>query len=329
MLFSTERGRLFFCLMVTKLTDITTDEVSLVGKGANKKKFLLFKSKEGTMEELIKELLEEVKPLDGEKDLVAKLKKSKMSEGDIAITQAALRLLSGVTDGIKKSGIVIKGFEQEEPAKVDAKAAGEYLKGAKPEDRQAVAQAAGIEPERFEQAFAEPKPDDIEGDILKADGSLDEKKVPKELRPALQLLFKDRQETKKQLSEANEKIEKAEKEKKRSAIQKKAEEVKDVPSVNVEELTDTLMKLDEEDQEKLLKPLRASAEAISKGKLFGEKGRPGPGLSEGQTIEKVNELAKGLVQKNDKLTEADAIQQVLKDHPELYADYVKEVQIRA
>ena len=326
-----EGGRLFFFAMTTRLTDITTNEVSLVGKGANRKKFLLFKSdKEDEMDELIKELLEETQAIDGEKDLLADLKKGKFSPAEASQVQAALRLLSANTDKVKKSGIVVKAFETvKEPEKVDAKAVAAFLKGAKVEDRAEISKELGLDATRFEEGLTQPIKKDALGNILKADGSLDLDNVPKELRPAMQLLFKSSTDNAAALKVANEKIEKADKEAKRSVWIKKADEFKDLPGTNVEELADTLMELSESSAEKIMQQLRASKEVIKEGGFFTEQGRPGDGSGTGSTIEKVNTLAKGLVQKNEKLSNADALQQVLRDNPALYAEYKKETQIRA
>jgi hypothetical protein len=313
--------------MTTKLTDITTDEVSLVGKGANRKKFLLTKSREGTMEELLKELLEELKPIEGEKDLLADLKKGKFSAEETSTVQAAIRLLSGVADKIKKSGIVVKAFETKaDPPAVEKKDIVEFLKAAKAEDRAAIAKDLNIDAAKFEEAFGPAKTD--EGLILKADGTLNVDALPKELRPAMQLLFKDRQETAAKLKTAEEKIEKADQEKKRAVYIEKAAEFKDLPNVNVEELADTLMKLEDQDGEKILKQLRANKEVIEKGDFFTERGRGGGGAG-GTAIEKVNQLVSGLIKKDDKLDQAGAIQIVMKENPALYQEYVNETQIRA
>ena len=314
--------------MTTKLTNIITEEVSLVGKGTNRKKFLLFKSdKEGNeMEELLKELLEETKELEGEKDILAKLKKHKMSDVEIATTQVALRLLSGVGDNVKKAGIVLKAFETKaEPPKVDAQAVAEFLKQAKDEDRAAIAKALGVDPKTYFGKEPEKKSDGI----LKADGTLNADAVPEGLRPALELLFKDGADTKAALKEANEKIQKADTEKKRQVWVEKAAEFKDLPGTDVGELASTLMKLDDADAEKIMKQMRASKEAIEKGALFSELGRGGGGPLAGSAIEKVNTLAKSIIAKNDKIDEPAAIAQVLKDNPALYTEYVKETQIRA
>lgn len=313
--------------MTTKLTDITTNEVSLVGKGANRKKFLLTKSREGTMEELLKELLEELKPIEGEKDLLADLKKGKFSAEETSTVQAAIRLLSGVSDKIKKSGIVVKAFETKaDPPKIERKDVTEFLKAAKAEERAAIAKELKIDAAKFEEAFTPEKTP--EGAILKADGTLNLDSIPKDLRPAMELLFKDRQDTKAELKVANEKIEKGEKEKRRAVYIEKAAEFKDLPNVNVGELADTLMKLEDEDGEKILKQLRANKEVIEKGDFFKEQGRPG-GVGGGTAIDKVNQLVTGMIKKDDKLDQAGAIQIVMKENPALYQEYVNETQIRA
>lgn len=276
------------------------------------------------MEELLKELLEETKALEGEKDILAKLKKNKMSDAEIATTQVALRLLSGVGENVKKAGIVLKAFEVE-PLTVDAQAVAEFLKKAKDEDREKIAKHLGVDPKTYFGKEPEKKADGI----LKADGTLNVDAVPEGLRPALELLFKDAGDTKSALKAANEKIEKADSEKKRQVWIEKAAEFKDLPGTDVGELADTLMKLDEADAEKIMKQMRASKEAIEKGALFSEFGRREGGPIAGSAIEKVNQLAKSLVQKNDKMDEPTAIQEVLRNNPALYNEYVKETQIRA
>lgn len=315
--------------MATKLTNITTDEVSLVGKGANRKKFLLFKSKEGTMEELLKELLEETKATEGEKDLLADLKKGKFSAEEISAVQASLRMLSGLADKIKKAGITIKAFETKaDPPKIERKNVGEYLKNASGDDRALLAKDLGIDPKRFGEAFGPAKTED--GVILKSDGTLNLEAVPKEMRPAMDILFKDRAETAKKLKDAEDKIEKADKEKKRAVWINKAAEFKDLPGTNVEELADTLMELSDDGAEKVMKQFRSNLAIIEKGNFFAEHGRPGGGSGGGGTaIEKVNQMANALVQKDDKMTVADAIQKVLNDNPALYHEYKADTQIRA
>lgn len=317
----------FFCLMTTKLTDITTEEVSLVGKGANRKKFLLFKSKEDTMEELLKELLEEMKPIDGEKDLLADLKKGKFSAEETSTVQAAVRMLSGLADKIKKAGITVKAFETKaDPPKIERKNIGEFLKSSSVEDRAWVAKDLGVDPKRFEEAFGPAKTDD--GILLKSDGTLNLEAIPKEMRPAMSLLFKERVETAKKLADAEEKIEKADKEKKRAVWINKAGEFKDLPGTNVEELADTLMELSDQGAERITKQLRSNLEIIEKGDFFTEHGRHGGGIG-GTAIEKVNQLVSGMIKKDEKLDQVAAIQLVMRENPALYQEYVKETQIRA
>lgn len=314
--------------MTTKLTDIKTEEVSLVGKGANRKKFLLFKSKEGTMEELLKELLEETKPIDGEKDLLADLKKGKFSAEEIIAVQASLRMLSGLSEKIKKSGITVKAFETKaDPPKIDRKNIGEYLKKASNDDRALIAKELGIDPVRFAEAFGPTKIDD--DILLKSDGSLNLEAIPKEMRPAMSFLFKDRVENAKKLKDAEEKIEKADKEKKRAVWINKAAEFKDLPGTNVEELADTLMELSDAGSERIMKQLRSNLEIIEKGDFFIEHGRSGGHGAGGTAIEKVNQLVIGMIKKDEKLDQISAIQLVMRENPSLYQEYVKETQIRA
>ncbi len=330
---SFETGPPLFFYMTTQLSEIQTDEVSLVGKGANRKRFLLFKSEEGNMEELIKDLLEATKKFDGEEDLEKELKKHDLSEGEISIVKGAIRLFNSVTDKVAKSGVQIVLPGQKKPEQVDKSAVTvEFLKAAKPEGREAIAKALGIDPAKFTLAFngKEDPNKNKDGIIIKADGTLDLEQVPENMRPVVQALWKGKQDSETELKTAKEKIEKAEKEKIRKEWITKAEEFKDLPGVNVDELADSLMRLDASDHEaaeKHIKMLKSNKEVIEKGNLFGELGSRHDGPLPDSATAKVQQLAKGLIEKSDKdakLTEADAIAKVLNEHPEYYSQYRQE-----
>lgn len=315
--------------MPTQLTDIQTDEVSLVGKGANRKRFLLFKSEEGNMDELIKELIEATEKFEGEDDLVKAL--HNMSDEDIAKVKGAMRIMSGVMNKIAKAGVEIMLPGQKKPGPVDKLAVTvEFLKAAKQADREKVAKALGVDPEKYFNGDGK-KPQDS-GLILKADGTLDLEQCPENMRPVFQAIWKDRQETGAKLKSAEEKIEKAEKESVRKEWRTKADEFKDLPGINVEELGNTLMNLDGIDHdgaEGLMKQLRSNKEVIEKGNLFGELGSHSGAPPAGSATEKVRQMAKSIVQKDDKMAETDAIAKVLNENPELYSQYKQENQIRA
>ena len=282
------------------------------------------------MDDLIKELLEELKALDGEKDFLADLKKAKLSESEVAHTQAAFRLLGGVAEKLTKAGVTIKAFAPApEKIKPDLTTTAEFLKAAKTEQRQEIAKAMGVDPAKFVQAFEDKKPEP--GALLKADGTLNLDAIPESLRPAMQVLLKDGADTKAKLEKAEKDIAKEKEDKSKKEWLAKADEFKDLPGVDIEKLATTLSKLDAVDHEaaeNMQKQLRADLELIEKGEVFTERGRRGAPAG-GTAIERVNTMAHALVQKNDKMTEEDALTKVLADNPRLYDEYKKETEFRA
>jgi len=187
------------------------------------------------MEELIKSLLEATQKYDGEDDLVKAL--HNMSDDDVAKVKGAMRIMSGVMNKLNKAGIEILLPGQKKPEPVDKSAVTiEFLKAAKKEDRDKVAKALGVDPEIY---FNTKKPDNKKPDdglVLKEDGTLDLSQVPENMRPVFQTIWKDKEDSKGKLKAAEEKIEKADKEKVRKEWITKADEFKDLPGVNVEEL---------------------------------------------------------------------------------------------
>ena len=98
-----------------------------------------------------------------------------------------------------------------------------------------------------------------------------------------------------------------------------------VPGSNPEEIA-AMMKSMASDPEALAKfeaMLAATNEQIAKGALFSEAGRSG-GMPAGNTVAKVEALAKEMVQKDSGLTKEMALAKVWNEHPELYAEYENE-----
>jgi DNA repair exonuclease SbcCD ATPase subunit len=81
-----------------------------------------------------------------------------------------------------------------------------------------------------------------------------------------------------------------------------------------------------EDVTKLEGLLKAADEAIAKGSLFSEVGSS-RGVVAGSALEKFNQMVDGLVQKDGKLTRADAIAKVARENPDLYNEYTNETTV--
>ncbi len=93
---------------ITALTDLETVELSLVKRGANRKRIAYAKSEEGMeqMEEIVKAVLE--LELDNEKAVTAAFKKAELSEKGQEAVRGALRMFSAFKDELPKD--VMKMF---------------------------------------------------------------------------------------------------------------------------------------------------------------------------------------------------------------------------
>lgn len=83
---------------MSKLKNLEPLEISIVDKGANKRKFLILKNNEKgeNMDELINKILE--LKIDNESELDEELKKAQLSEEATKAVKAALKLLAGIKD---------------------------------------------------------------------------------------------------------------------------------------------------------------------------------------------------------------------------------------
>lgn len=301
--------------------------------------------KEAT-EELLKDLIDETEKADGEEEIEKALEKQKLSAKELNTIRGALRLLTAVKAKIPKDVMQkLSGLTGDKVAKVSEflklklaekkMTAKEFLS----EDLDEIAKQLDIKVENLRKLFdGGTKKMNNKNSIMKEDGSLNLDAVSEEARPVVEAIWKQGSENKEKLAKAEEALNKAkdqiakdkEEAKKKEWIQK-AQEFKDVPDIgDLNELGETMMKLDEvshERCEKFIAGLRAGKAAIEKSDLFGEIGRPG-GIVPGSAVEEVQKLAKSMVIKDAKLTEADAIQKVFEDNPSLYNKYRAETQQR-
>ncbi|NPV72074.1 MAG: hypothetical protein HPY55_15825 [Firmicutes bacterium] len=276
---------------MNKLTGLDVVEVSLVTRGANRKKFALFKSEEGEAvnTEILKAVLET--PLEDEQKVDEVLKAAKLSEKAQNAVKGALRLLNAYREELPKD--VLK----------------------------TLADLAGYEypaPKEGKDKYAYPAP------TKKADGSWDFSGIPEGVRPMVEALWKENEEIRKK-AEDTEKLLKAERDERlRKEFIAKAAGYKHL-AVQPEEFGLVLKALAEKAPEELAKieaVLKAADEAIGQGKLFAEAGRGGEGA--GSTWAKIEKMASEIVQKDGKMTREQAIAKVLEEHPELYDEYLRE-----
>jgi len=292
---------------VNRLKDLDAVEVSLVPRGANKKKFLIFKEDDSPMEEILKAVLET--ELDDEQRVEEVLKAAKLSDKGRNAVKGALRLLNAYKDELPKD--IMKTLA--ELAGYGYPAPTEKAKDKKDEE------------EDKKKKYGYPAP------TKKEDGSWDFSGIPEEVRPAVEALWKEQQEAVKKAEEL-EKVLKEERDKqlRKEFIQKAADEFANLPT-KPEEFGLVLKGLAEkapEEYSRLEGVLKAANEAIEKGALYAEIGRSGTPAGD-SAVAKVEAMAAGLVQKDANLSRVDALAKVLAENPQLYEQYRKETAVKA
>lgn len=290
-----------------RLKDLDVIEVSLVPKGANRRRFLLFKSEEeeDPMEEILKAILET--PLENEAKVEEVLKAANLSEKAKGAVRGALKILSAYKDelpkDIMKTLAGLAGYGYPEPT--------QKQKGKDDDDDK-------------KKKYGYPAP------VKKEDGSWDFSGVPEEVRPMVEALWKEHLEEVKKREELERVLkEERDKQARKEFIQKAATEFASLPT-KPEEFGLVLKGLAEkapEEYAKLEGVLKAADEAIRKSALFSEIGCSG-GFGGGTAMTKIEAAANSLVQKDANMTREQAIAKALEVHPELYTEYLQETQRR-
>jgi hypothetical protein len=272
---------------VTELGKLKAAEVSLVPRGANRKVFFLTKEdKEGAwLDEILKAILET--DLHNEAQVDAAIKKAGIGDKPAAALKSALRLLNAYKDTLPK----------------------DVLKMA--------AELTGLDTPPAPQVTAQVV-------ALKADGTPDWDTVPKEVRPALQALWKTGEDNRVR-AEAAEKVAKEERDARvLKEYQDKAATYTHL-GINATTFGGVLKEIGDKAPTALPTieaTLKAADEAVAKGNLFKEQGSSLPGGT-GEAMGKVDALAKEKC-KDGKVTKEMAVAEVLKEHPELYTAYLSE-----
>lgn len=312
--------------MTQRLKDLDAVEVSLVPKGANRKRFLITKSEEESTvldEAILKAILET--ELENEAKVEEVLKAANMSEKAQGAVRGALKILSAYKESLPKDILKtlgeLAGYGYPEPTQ----------KQKDEEDKKKEEEAKKAE-EAKKQADKEKDKEKYGYPVKKADGTVDFSGVPEGIRPAVEALWKENEAITKRAIEA-EKVAKEERDKRvlKEYVEKAAAELADLPGAKAEDFGAVLKGIEEKDPAlyaKLYPVLKASSEAIAKGQLFAELGRGGGAPVAGSATEKVMQLVAGIVQKDAKATSAEAMGKVMLEHPELYEQYKKETTVK-
>lgn len=270
--------------MANKLESVITAEVSLVPKGAVKKKFFLRKE-DAEVEEIIKAILEK------EMDL-KEIDSLNISDKAKAAVKGAIKLLNAYKDELK-------------PNMLDMMAEMMGLNKAKDKKKD----------KKSDYGYAYP---------VKKDGSLDLEAIPEEMRPMVEVLWKENEENKKRAEEAIKKSQEIEDKAKRAEFIAKAEKEMGFLPIAPDKLGPILKSIAENvpnvypEIEGLLKQVSKISEQSN---LFKSVGSDARDVSAWNAIEA---KAQEIIAKEN-ITKEQAIAKVLKQNPELYEVYRKEL----
>jgi hypothetical protein len=292
-----------------ELTGLNVEEISLVGKPANERLFLLLKQEGGNtlgaLNDVLKSLNELDIDLDNSEGIENILKKMKLSEKACDAAKGALKLMTAYKEempkGFMEKLIDMAGYGDMEEEVMEKPAT---PKGGK---------------EMPKQPFVSEKKK-----MKKEDGSLDIDAIPEESRELVQMLWKEHESAIKKADEL-EAILKAERE---IRITKEYQERgANFQNIGTAEVVGGILKkayeVSAEYGLQLENSLKDANAKIEKSDLFKEIGSDATSTNDSSWA-KIEELAKGLVMKGDGQTMAQAIDRVLAENPKLYEEYTRE-----
>ena len=276
--------------MATDLVDLETLEVSLVKRGANKKRFALAKNEGSEMKDLTAAIL--AAPGDIDPQLAEVLKEALSKEAEAVIADA-FKMLSAVKD--------------EMSGELFAKISEALGFGKAEEEPEEEPEAAAEEPATEEpaEAAAEDEPEEEA-----------EKSIEKSADPEVVALFKEHEELK-----ALYKAELAEKRTK-EFIAKAEEQFANIPGATCEAVGHLLRDLHDLDQgiaervESVLKGTQALVENVG---VLGESGTRAQAPASGDADARLDTMARARVEKTG-ISYAKAYESVLKENPKLYTE---------
>lgn len=177
------------------------------------------------------------------------------------------------------------------------------------------------------------------GQVFKDDGSLNMDVIPEESREIVSVLYKQSVDAQTESKKLASKIEKMENDQKKVDAIAKAKEFSHLGD-DTEKLSKTLMtareKLSKEEYDEFEDTLKKADKFVGDSAAFTEIGRsddrstsrPSLSTTGGEVVQEVLRKAQSLVEKNDKLDIAAAINTVLKTDPDLYDKYRNETAVK-
>lgn len=298
------------------LRSLEVAEVSLVDKAANKRKFLVFKSEESVM----------AKKGEGEVELVL----DNLSADMIGVLKAATE------EGDKEMEESINGLEISEKAKAAIRAAARTMSAARkemededgemPDDvAEQVAKLLGVQSKKVakeeKDKVCKSELEETYGLVLKADGTPDFNKVPKDVRKMVEMLWKQNQDTIKKAADL-EAVLKAEQDlRATNECIRKAETDYNGLSLKPSDFAPVLKEMQEKLSESTFaevdRILKASAKAAAA--IFKEQGTGGEGGDDQTAYGKLETIAKQYVKDGKAPTFEVAFTKAMDENPDLAA----------
>lgn len=299
---------------VTMLSGLQTAELTLTKKGANGRVFAITKSEGYKMDECVISAVAST-PAQGEEDLVEMLKSNNSSEDEIGAAVVNYRIQTGFKDLVSD-----EMFEQV------SKAAGYSKKGEGKMKKEVIIEVEG-------------EGEDDEEEMMKTKGkekmnksNIDLNQLDDATRQQVESVFKSNQDLAKETQELKEVVKSMRDEAQRKEyIAKAAESYSHVP-MDPEELGLLLKNANEISEgfgKKFEELLGKVQESVSKSALLDTVGKSQQNDPSAGAWDKIEEMAKSLVQKSQgltNLTQAQAIDRVLKSEEgqSLYQEYLGE-----
>jgi hypothetical protein len=284
------------------LTSLRTVEVSLVPKGAVRKRFAIFKGEETmpAFDEVLKAVLDT--KIEGEEKIDEIMKAAQLSEKAAAAAKGALRLLSG--------------FKDEIPQDVFAK----------------LSECAGYNaaPMADEKLAACGSKDDTKKSVQK---SIDE--LPAEVKAEFEKITKATEDANKRAEEVQKALDEEKAARAKETEERVAKELTEQAKAEFgafpakpEEIAAVLKSVDGDTKKNLAAMFKAANEVISKSKLLEEVGKSTPTVEAGGSAwAKIEAAASAIVQKSEnKQTHAQAVDAFLRTNEgrALYQEFLAE-----
>jgi len=289
---------------LTEIKNVKTDEVSLVDKGANKKKrFPIYKQESPMNEDIIKAVLET--QVDEETNIDEFIKKSELDETGAQVVKGALRLLAGFKDKLPT-----------ETLSELAKVAGYEVPVSKAKKEKEIPPKEMMEDEEDEEE-------------MKMKKSLEA--LPEELRKEFETIQKAQNDKIAELTNQNQVFAKQLKEERdrretEEWVAKCKEHLAALPGKTAQEHGESFKKMADADPElakEQFAVLKAAADAVKEGNLYKELGGRGEDTT-GSVMTKINKAAAKLMEGDSKLSKEKAFLKALENDSTLYAEYMNE-----